>query len=114
MRRTLHTRLLAAVVACTLAGASMPLMAAVYKCEQNGKATYSESPCGTNQKVLKQPQLVVAPAAQPAAAPAKQSTTTNGVLKWLGLDSQSGIVAALLFGIPLSIIFIFFLTRKSE
>ena len=55
------------------------------------------------------------PSSQPEAAPAKQSSwSAKGLLSSLGLDSKGGLIAALLFGIPLSIVGIFFLTRKSE
>lgn len=112
MRKPTHTLLLGAVLACMLAGTSMPLMAAVYKCTHNGEITYSDTPCGANQQVLKKPKLVVTPAAQPAAAPENQSSKSNVILNWLGLDSQGGLIAALLFGIPFSIIAVFFMTRK--
>ena len=112
MRKTLHIRLLGAALACMLAGTSMPLMAAVYKCTHNGEITYSDTPCGANQQVLKPPPLVVIPSSHPAAAPGKSASSTNGLLHKLGLDSRGGLIAALLFGIPLSILVVFFMTRK--
>jgi ABC-type microcin C transport system permease subunit YejE len=108
------TRLLAVMLAGLLALAPMPLLAAVYKCERDNQVVYSDAPCGKNEQKIK-PQVVVIPSSQPAAAPpAKEAWSTKKLLKWLGLDSRSGVIAALLFGIPLSLVLIFFLTRKSE
>jgi hypothetical protein len=116
MRKIARTRFLGAIPGAILAGmlalAPMPLMAAVYKCTHNGQTTYSEAPCGASQQTLK-PDVVVVPAPQVTEAP-KQSPSAKGWLQSMGLDSKSGLIAALLFGIPLSFVVIFFLTRKSE
>ncbi len=108
-RARLAGALLAGLLACTPQFA----LAAVYKCEHNGQVTYSDTPCGKDQQKV-QPQVVRVPSSQPPAAPAQQPASAQGVLSTLGLDSRSGLITALLFGIPLSIILIFFLTRKSE
>lgn len=115
MRATTVTGLSRLMLACMLALAPLPLMAAVYKCAHDGQITYSDEPCGKHAQTLK-PGVVVVPSARPApeAAPVKQSSGIKGWLSSLGLDSKGGLIAALLFGIPISFVIIFFLTRKSE
>lgn len=111
MRKTASTLLLAALLALS----PLPLMAAVYKCAHDGHVTYSDEPCGKHAQKLT-PGVVVVPSARPApeAAPVKKSPGVKGWLSSLGLDSKGGLIAALLFGIPISFVIIFFLTRKSE
>lgn len=114
MRNARRTRITAALLACLLACAPMPLMAAVYKCTQNGQTVYSEAPCGAGQQMVK-PDIVVIPSSQPAQAQgaAGKSWGVKDLLHSLGLDSRDGIIFALLIGIPLSIAAVFFMTRRS-
>jgi hypothetical protein len=115
MRKTACTRLPGLLLAGMLALAPLPLMAAVYKCAHDGQVVYSDAPCGKNAQEIK-PGVVVVPSAQPKAeaAPAEHASGAKGWLSSLGLDSKSGIIGALLFGIPLFFVVTFFLTRKSE
>lgn len=118
MRNARRTRLtgalLACALACALAVAPMPLMAAVYKCTHDGQTVYSESPCGAGQQTVK-PDVVVVPSSQPAQAheAAQKSWGMKDLLHAVGLDSRDGIIFALLIGIPLSILAVFFMTRRS-
>lgn len=110
MRKPLLARLLSLTLSGMLALAPVPLLAAVYKCEHNGQVVYGDTPCGKTEQMMKAGVTVV-PAFVP---PARPSSPVRDFLGSLGLDSRSGVVAALLFGIPLSFLIIFFLTRKSE
>lgn len=114
MRNARRTRLAGALLACTLAMAPMPLMAAVYKCTQNGQTVYSESPCGAGQQMVK-PDVVVVPSSQPAQAheAGQKSWGMKDLLHAVGLDTRDGIIFALLIGIPLSVLAVFFMTRRS-
>jgi Domain of unknown function (DUF4124) len=116
MRKTVRTPFLAALLSAALAGmlaiAPMPLMAAVYKCTQNGQTTYSETPCGGVQQALK-PDVVIVPATQFTGAP-KQSWSVKGWLQSMGLDGKDSVVGALLIVIPLSFGAVLFMSRKSH
>ena len=48
MCKTTRSRLLSLLLSGMLALAPMPLLAAVYKCEQNGQVVYSDAACGRN------------------------------------------------------------------
>lgn len=113
MPTTTLTRLSGLFLACLLAFTSMPLMAAVYKCNHNGQVVYADAPCGKTEQPMKTQVSVVSPFAAPKA-PASQPWSVKGMLSSVGLDTTGGLIAALLFGIPLSFIIVFFLTRKSE
>lgn len=112
MRHTTRSRFLSLLLSGALALAPVPLLAAVYKCGHNGQVVYSDAPCGKNPREVNI-QPVVVPSLAPEAAPAKQPWSLRGLASSLGLDDGSGAIGALLFGIPLSFIAIFLLTRKS-
>ncbi len=112
MRTHTRARFLGLLLAGMLACAPMPLMAAVYKCVHNGQTTYSESPCTGAEPAMK-PGVVVVPSTDFVGGE-KKPRSAKGVLSSLGLDTGYGVIGLLLFGIPLSIVLIFFLTRKSE
>jgi hypothetical protein len=110
MRKTACTLLPGLLLAAMLALAPVPLLAAVYKCEHNGQVVYGDTPCGKAGQMMKAGVTVV-PAIAP---PAKPSSPVRDLVGALGLDTRGGVITALLFGIPLSFVIIFFLTRKSE
>ncbi len=106
-------RLTARLLLCILFSAllaSGPASAAMYKCIEDNKATYSDKPCSQQAQELQNKVSVVA-----APVPAKAETGTGS--RWtLGGVSITGsdVVAALLVLIPVSIIVMVVLTRKSE
>ncbi|HKB58420.1 MAG TPA: DUF4124 domain-containing protein [Gallionellaceae bacterium] len=110
MRNTLLARFLSLMLSGMLALAPLPLMAGVYKCEHGGQVIYSDAPCGKTGQAMKAGVTVV-PAFAP---PARPSSNIRDFLDSLGLGGTSAVIAALLFGIPVSFLVIFFLTRKSE
>ncbi len=98
------------LLACMLALAPMPLMAATYKCTRDGQTTYSDVPCGAGQQEVKG-RVAVIPSPQPEAA--KKSSALSDLSAVAGMSARDMVIYGLLFGIPLSFVVVFFMSRRS-
>ena len=106
------TRLIILLMSCMLALAPLPLMAEVYKCKQDGKTTYSTSPC-SGKPVPVATELSITPAYQPAQ-PTAGAGSSGGQPRAPGMDGTDVVTLMLLLLVPLSFAVIFFMSRKSE
>jgi len=110
MRTTLRARLATLLVSGMLVLAPLPSMAEVFKCKQDGKFTYSTSPCGSKQLQVAT-ELSVTPGHQPAESTRGSSGNWFGAI---GLSGQSVIPLLLFLLIPLAVAVALFLWRRSS
>jgi len=94
--------------ALVLAPASAP--AATYKCVENSVITYKDAPCGDNGREMTGKVSVVTP----VQSEPKEGGGVSALLERIGLSGKEAVVGLLLILIPLSLIFVFVLSRKSQ
>lgn len=115
MMHVSSARLLRTLLQCTLLGVVMlfatgPAFATVYKCvDADEHVAYSSEPCGKQAQEVNAPISVTPPFVAPEA-----SATQSGLLDKLGLGGTEAVTGLLFALIPISLLAMFVLSRKSQ
>lgn len=109
--RVLRTLLQCALLGSALLFAAAPAFATVYKCsDANAHVTYSSEPCGKQAQEVNAPLSVTPPFVVPETAKPRKS----GLLDKLGLGGTDVTNLLLVALLPLSLLLMFVLSRKSQ
>lgn len=121
MQTASRSALLHILLPLLLATAPAAAHADVYKCVSDGQTSYSSTPCDT-KGTLAQPQ--VAPVTQTTInakqvsvmhyEPVESESSKSGVLSKLGLDSKDAITIVLMLLVPVALVTVMFMSRKTS